>query len=463
MKANLTSSPEVSADLLARYDRPGPRYTSYPTALALTEDIGAATYAEHLAAAADASLAAEPLSVYVHMPFCEHRCSFCACHAIEPRSHEATLPYLDDLCAEIEMVAAALGDRRSVAQYHWGGGTPTYYSPDELRRLQRSFDRHFSRVPGAEWSVEADPRVTTEAHVEALVEMGFNRISIGVQDLDAGVQAAIGRHQTEAQTHALVDAARRHGFASINLDLVYGLPGQDMTTFRSTLARTVALGPDRLAVFSFAHLPGDRPNQRRIETAAVPVPRAKLEMFAEAVTFLTSAGYVWIGMDHFARPDDELVTAQAEGRLHRNFMGYTIARADDLVGLGASAIGDVAGGYFQNHKHLRAYHGAIDAGEPATAKGYVRTRDDDVRRYVITSLMCNRGVRWAEVAARFGVDPHAYFASELETLGSGDLADLVSTGPDAVELTELGALFPRTVAMAFDPGVPPRPTLGAQP
>lgn len=454
---NLAPTPAVTADLLARYDRPGPRYTSYPTAPLMTPAVDAGVYADHLAAAADPALADVPLSVYVHLPFCEHRCTFCACHAIQPRSHDAARPYLDRVRAEIEMVAERLGDRHKVSQYHWGGGTPTYFAPDELRRLQETFDGCFERIGGAECSIEADPRVTTDAHVAALAALGFNRISIGVQDLDADVQDAIGRHQTVEQVHALVDASRRHGFASINLDLVYGLPGQTLASFRETLDGVVALGPERLAVFSFAHLPDDRANQRRIDAGAIPARGDKLEMFADAVSVLGDAGYEWIGMDHFARPDDDLVVARAEGRLHRNFMGYTTARAPDLVGFGASAIGDVAGGYFQNHKLLRDYYAAIDAGLPATARGYIRKGEDDVRRFVIMSLMCNRGVRWTDVTARFEVDPQALFAAELDTLAEDGTAELAVVSADGIALTDLGAMFPRNVAMAFDRYLPPTP------
>lgn len=457
---NLAPPPAVTADLLARYDRPGPRYTSYPTAPLMSPAVDAGTYATHLSAASAPALAGVPLSVYVHLPFCEHRCSFCACHAIQPRSPEAARPYLDRVRAEIEMVAGRLGDRRRVSQYHWGGGTPTYFAPTELRSLQRTFDACFERIDGAECSVETDPRVTTEAHVAELAALGFNRISIGVQDLDAGVQDAIGRHQTEEQVHALVDASRRHGFASVNLDLVYGLPGQTLETFDATLQGVVALAPDRLAVFSFAHLPDDRANQRRIDTAAIPPNAEKLEMFANAVGVLGRAGYEWVGMDHFARPTDDLVVARAERRLHRNFMGYTTARAPDLVGFGASAIGDVAGGYFQNHKLLRDYYAAVDAGLPATARGYVRSGDDDVRRFVIMSLMCNRGVDWGEVATRFDVAPLEVFAAELEALGREGTAELVAASPDGLALTDLGAMFPRNVARVFDRHDPASPTLG---
>ncbi len=443
---------QVTPELLARHDRPGPRYTSYPTAVEFTTDVGEDVYGRHLTTAARSADA--PLSLYVHLPFCEHRCTFCACHVVIPRDRDPALAYLERLCREVELVAGRLGERRTLAQYHWGGGTPTFYSADELGRLQGVVDAAFERPAGTESSVEVDPRVTTGEHLEALRSWGFNRVSLGVQDMTPDVQVAIGRNQTAAETVRLLTDARRLGFESVNVDLVYGLPLQTPESFRGTLEQVAALRPDRLAVYSFAFVPWMKPHQRVIDPDSLPARDAKLEMLAEAVDVLTGDGYVWIGMDHFALPDDELVLAQHDGRLHRNFMGYTVTRAPDMIGVGASAIGDVAGGYFQNNKRLRPYSVVLDAGRLPVERGYVRTRDDDVRRHVIGEILCNRRVVWADVAGRFGVEPTEYFAAEIAALCGDDGAvatGLAETDDSGLRLTELGALFPRNVAMAFDP------------
>jgi len=443
----MNTTPRVDTRLLARHDRP--RYTSYPTAVEFDSSVGADAYETRLLRASGAS--AEPVSLYVHLPFCESRCTFCACHAIVPRDDDAATSYLDAVVAELALVAARLGERTTLAQCHWGGGTPTWYGVGELRSLVEAIDRHFHRPQDSESSIEVDPRVTTTAQLELLREHGFGRISLGVQDLDAGVQAAIGRNQTVPQTMELLDAARRLGFGSVNVDLVYGLPAQTPDTFHETLMSVAELRPDRLAVYSFAHVPNLKPQQRQIDKPSLPGRDAKLAMLADAIETLTASGYVWVGMDHFALPDDELVTAQREGRLHRNFMGFTVSRADDLVGVGASAIGDVGGGYFQNHKRLKAYREAVSAGVLPVERGYLRSPDDDVRRHVIGEILCNRRVSWADVAARFGVAPSEYFTDALDELQSDpDLAELVEISEDGIVLTEVGRLFPRNVAMCFD-------------
>lgn len=433
---------------LARHDRPGPRYTSYPTAVEFDPAVGADTYVERLRHAA--SRPDEPLSLYVHLPFCESRCTFCACHAIVPRDAAAAAGYLDAVIAELDLLVAELGDRRVLAQCHWGGGTPTWYGPPDLTRLLDAIDGHFVRPASSETSIEVDPRITTDAQLELLASRGFSRISLGVQDVDAAVQAAIGRNQTAEQTVTLMDTARRLGFDSVNIDLVYGLPQQTPDTFHDSLTTIAALRPDRLAVYSFAHVPTIKPHQRGLGDD-LPAHDAKLAMLADAIETLGAAGYVWIGMDHFALPDDDLVVAQRDGRLHRNFMGFTVSRADDLVGVGASAIGDVGGTYVQNHKRLRTYREAVAAGAFPVERGYVRSRDDEIRRHVIGEILCNRAVSWDDVSCRFGIEAAEYFASALAAISADpDLGELVTVSPGGLTLTETGRFFPRNVAMAFD-------------
>ena len=376
----------VSAELLARYDSAGPRYTSYPTAVEFREDFQEPDYLRALERA-DACGAA-PLSVYTHLPFCERRCTFCGCHSFATTRREVAEPYLEHLLGEFGLVAQRLPHRRRVAQFHLGGGTPTYFSPTQLDRLVAGFARHFEFLPHAELAVEVDPRVTNEAHLDTLARLGFNRISMGVQDFSPEVQA-IGRGQTREQTTGLVARARQHGFAGINFDLVYGLPAQRPAAFAETLAETVALRPDRVAVYSFAYLPMVRSNQKLIDVRAVPDRDTKFQLLAMARQAFLAAGYQAIGMDHFALPSDELAVAQRQGRLSRNFMGYTVSPGDDTLGFGVSAIGDVRGALVQNEKKLAPYYRMLDSGQLPVQRGYARSRDDEIRRDAILSLMCN--------------------------------------------------------------------------
>lgn len=439
----------VDASLLDKYDKPGPRYTSYPTATSFHEDFGPEEHEERLAAAA--SQTDEPLSLYVHLPFCESRCAFCACHAVVTKDRSVSSAYFDRLIRELRLVADRLGDRRTLSQYHWGGGTPTYSDVTELGRLQSAVTQRFEILPGAECAVEVDPRVTSETQLAALRSWGFNRISLGVQDTDPLVQSAIGRDQTVIQTHALLDASRRQGFESVNMDLVYGLPAQTLPSFRRTLETVCDMRPDRFAVYSFALVPWVRPHQKRIDSDTIPERNERMEMLALTVDVFTAAGYERIGMDHWALPDDELFLARKEGRLYRNFMGYTVSRAPDGIGLGVSAISDVAGAYVQNHKRLHSYYEDVDRGVLPVERGVARNGDDEVRRHVITQVMCHGQVRWAEVATAFDVDPEAYFHDEIHLIESDDgLAALAVCDDEGVSLTDLGSFFPRNVAMVFD-------------
>lgn len=451
---------EISPALLARHDRPGPRYTSYPTAVEFSDTFTRRDHEARLEAAGRNSR--DPLALYVHLPFCEARCSFCACHVVVTRRQEIADAYLARLLQEADIVAERLGERREVVQYHWGGGTPTYSGPATLRELHRGLLRRFALAKNAEVSIEVDPRVTTPDHLEVLAEIGFNRISLGVQDLDDGVQGHIGRNQTRHQTEQIFGEARRLGFRSINLDLVYGLPGQTEATMERTLDAVIRLRPDRLAVYSFAYVPWMRPHQRRIDESLLPDTDAKFRLLASVGSSLMAAGYVRIGMDHYALPADELVGAVAAGSLTRNFMGYTVNRATDLVALGTSGISEIDGAYVQNHRRLASYYEAVDAGLLPTERGYQLSLDDLVRRFVITELMCNGKVDLLDAVRRFEVGDLDYFAAELAALRSpeGLIAEgMARVDGASVQVTELGALFVRRVAAVFDAHASGRSTL----
>lgn len=436
----------LTAELLERFDKPGPRYTSYPTAVEFTPDFTEADYREALARAAKRR---GPLSLYTHLPFCEQRCWYCACNVVITSRQEVAAAYLQRLEREIAMVAPLLGERREVGQFHLGGGTPTYYAPEVLSSLMRTYREHFHLLPNAEVAVELDPRVTTREHLETLAREGFNRLSLGVQDFDPRVQEAVQRLQSFEVTAELVQEARALGMDAINIDLIYGLPHQTPASFARTLEQTLALRPARLAVYSFAYVPWLKPHQRRLDEAALPKGREKLELLVLARERLLAAGYVAIGMDHFALPGDELARAQAAGALQRNFMGYTTARADDLVGFGLSAIGSVGGAFAQNPKKLSRYYAAIDEGQLATERGVSLTNDDLIRAHAIREWMCNFKLDFCELERRFGIVPQAYFAHEFAALAEFE-AGFVRLSPRGMVAGPLGRLFPRNVAMVFD-------------
>jgi oxygen-independent coproporphyrinogen III oxidase len=437
--------------LLERYDRPGPRYTSYPTAIEFEPSYDESLYRSHLARA-DAA-ADEPLSLYVHIPFCAERCSYCGCNVVITQHRDVAADYLAHLEREVDLLAAALPHRRRVSQYHWGGGTPTYLSVEQIRDLHARISASFSLEPDAEAAVEIDPRVTTAEQMQVLRECGFNRVSMGVQDLDPEVQAAIHRNQTEEETSRLFEVSRQLGFASINVDLIYGLPRQSAAGFERTIDHVVALGPDRLAIYSYAHMPWLKAHQKRIEEAELPAPREKLRLFCIARDRLLEAGYVAIGMDHFARPEDELARAAAARRLHRNFMGYTVRMGSDMVGLGITAIGDVRGSFAQNARKMKPYYEAIDRGALPVERGYVLSPDDWIRRELILRLMCNFHVDLAEIERAFGLSCADYFAAELAELREPDGPvehGFVRIGPQTIDVVGDGRLFVRNVAMVFD-------------
>jgi oxygen-independent coproporphyrinogen-3 oxidase len=447
--------PGRAAALLQQYDRPGPRYTSYPTAVEFSERFDEPAYRERLRGAARSQ--DEPLSLYVHLPFCEARCTYCGCMTIITKKREVAARYLGYVEREIAMLAAALNGRRRVLQYHWGGGTPTYLSPDQIERLHTWISKYFDIDRAGEIAIEVDPRVTTPEQLRVLHSLGFNRLSMGVQDFTPEVQAAIGRRQSAALTRDLYDAARESGFTSINLDLIYGLPLQTTETFNRTLASVIAMRPDRVAVYSYAHVPWLRPHQKGINTSDLPDRSMKFELIGSAIDAFGAAGYEAIGMDHFALPDDDLAVAARERRLHRNFMGYTTRRAGDMVGVGVSAIGDVDAAFAQNAKKLSAYYDALDAGRFPIERGYALTADDLVRRYVITELMCNFYVRRREVSRRFGVAFDAYFQRELAALAApgGPIEHgFLAADDDSLEVTGSGRLFVRNICMHFDKYLP---------
>lgn len=435
-------------DLLRRYDRPGPRYTSYPTAVEFHEGVDGAAYESRLAEA-DA-VPDEPLSLYFHLPFCRERCTFCGCSVVITRKPEVVGRYLDYLRTEIRMVAERLPHRRAVNQVHWGGGTPTHLDTAEMGALWSEITRHFDLVAGAEVAIEVDPRVTTHEQVDTLRALGFNRLSLGVQDFTADVQEAIGRRQGVEETVDLFRYGRAAGFDSVNVDLVYGLPRQDPTSFRRNLEQLIELRPDRVAVYSFAFVPWVKANQRRLDPASFPSPEMKFELFLQALEAFTAAGYAQIGMDHFALPTDELAVAQREGRLHRNFMGYTVMPAADQLGFGITAIGDLRGAFVQNRKKLVGYYEALDAGRLPIERGYLLDDDDKIRRHVILSLMCNFSLDTAEVESRFGISFRDYFTVELEELKVPEESGFVRVTPGRIEVTERGRLFIRNVGMIFD-------------
>jgi len=443
---------DVSLDLLHRYNVPGPRYTSYPTAPVWREDFGAADYEEILSTSRDAENPA-PLSLYLHLPFCESLCYFCACTVVITHNHSVEDSYLAALETEIEWIARRAGAERPVVQLHWGGGTPTYFSPERIERLGRKLRETFTIAPDAELGVEIDPRVTTKEQLEALARLGFNRLSMGVQDFDPKVQEAINRIQPYEETRRLVEAARALGFPSVNMDLIYGLPLQTPESFSATIDRILEIGPDRLAVYSYANVPWLKKHQQLLADR-LPDERTKFEIFRIALERFTAAGFEYIGMDHFARPGDELSRARRSRTLHRNFQGYTTKAGTDLIGLGMSAIGAIGAAYVQNRRDLLPYRRAVEAGEPATFRGFRLSADDLLRRTVIQNLLCHGVVIKSEVEERFGFSFDGYFREALERLEPCAADRLVELTPGEIRATPLGRIFLRNLAMPFDAYLP---------
>jgi len=440
---------EFDADLVRRLDRTGPRYTSYPTADRFVEAFGEASY-RTWAARRNIGGVQRPLALYVHLPFCRDICFYCACNKIVTRDAGKSARYLDYLGREIDLQAALFHNDPCVAQMHWGGGTPTYYDVGELRTLFARLRGHFDFSSRGEYSIEVDPRTVDAQAIQALREMGFNRVSFGVQDFDPRVQIAIHRLQSQEQTLAVIEAARRAGFDSVNVDLIYGLPLQTLASIDATLTQVVSARPDRIALYNYAHLPQHFKSQRRIREQDLPSPETKLKLLGLAIRRLTAAGYVYIGMDHFALPEDALAVAQRQGRLYRNFQGYSVLADADLVGLGVSAIGAIGPTYSQNHRSLENYYDALDRGELPVMRGIELTADDLVRRAVIQALMCQSALSIESIEVAYLVDFDRYFAAELEELcGFSDLG-LVSLGDGWLTITPKGRLLVRSICMVFD-------------
>jgi oxygen-independent coproporphyrinogen-3 oxidase len=440
----------TTAQLLQRYDKPGPRYTSYPTAVEFSDAFTEADYRERLAAA---DAAAEPLSFYAHLPFCEERCLFCGCNVVITKHRDVTASYLDHLLLEVDLLARHLPNRRAISQMHWGGGTPTYYAAPDLERFHRAIGERFTFTPDAEIGIEVDPRVTTHEQLSRLRALGCNRLSMGVQDFAPEVQQAVHRIQSFELTRDLVRHARAEGFGSINIDLIFGLPFQTLTAFRHTLDQVVEIRPDRLAVYSFAFVPWIKAHMKHLPTESLPDAGLKLELLSAAIDVFGAAGYRAIGMDHFALPEDELSRAVEARTLHRNFMGYTVQSARDMVAVGISGIGDVQGAYVQNVKKLPEYYAAVTAGRFPVERGFRLDADDLLRRAVITRIMCNSHLDFADVERAFGIDFHAYFARELAELSGPDSPvedGLLEIRADSLELTSKGRPFVRNVCMSFD-------------
>ena len=439
------------AGLLRRYDRPGPRYTSYPTAPQFNADFGEAALRE-VARASNEDPIPRPLSLYVHVPFCFSPCFYCGCNRIITRDLSRGRAYLERLEREIALMAPLFDRDREVIQLHFGGGTPNFLDAAQLcgvvETLRGAF--RFADSDDRDISVELDPRFCNPADMPVLAAAGFNRTSLGVQDFDPTVQDAVNRIQSVEETRAIVDACRGAGMRSVNIDLIYGLPGQSLDGFRRTLDTVVAMRPDRLAVYSYAHLPHIFKPQKQIDDALLPDPDTKLALLQAAVEQLTAAGYVYIGMDHFALPDDELAVAQARGGLHRNFMGYTTHADSDLVGLGVSAISHIGNSFSQNPRDLPSWEIALDEGRLPVFRGMRMDEDDEIRADLVQSLMCQGEVRVRAFQERHGIGFAEYFADDLQRLWP--LADdgLVEVGPEAIRATPRGRLLLRNIAMCFD-------------
>ncbi|MBL0244812.1 MAG: oxygen-independent coproporphyrinogen III oxidase [Rhodoferax sp.] len=441
----------VPEELLSRFDVPGPRYTSFPTADRFVEAFTTDDYVQALTQRRTGLAArSRPLSLYVHIPFCESLCYYCACNKIITKHHEKAASYLSYLSREVDLHTQYIGQGQTISQLHLGGGSPTFLRDDELRELMAMLRRNFTLAPGGEYSIEIDPRTVDAARLDTLAELGFNRLSFGVQDFDPAVQKAVHRVQPAEQVFALIDAARKRGFDSINIDLIYGLPRQTPESFARTLEQVNQLRPDRIALYAYAHLPERFKPQRRIDAQTLPNAAAKVAMLSRSLVSFLSAGYVYVGMDHFALPDDALAIAKRQGRLHRNFQGYSTQPDCDMIGLGVSSIGRVGATYSQNAKTLEEYCDLIDQGRLPVVRGLALSRDDLVRRAVIMSLMCQGQVLFESIDLAYLVDCRNYFTRELEDLQSLVEQGLVTVDDTGIQVTAQGWFFVRAVAMVFD-------------
>ncbi len=441
----------VTDDLLRQYDVSGPRYTSYPTADRFVEAFSAEDYSQALTQRRSGAAAlALPLSLYVHIPFCESLCYYCACNKIITKHHDRAAEYLRYLAREVDLHTTQIGVGQTVSQLHLGGGSPTFLSDDELRELMSMLKRNFSFAPGGEYSIEVDPRTVNPQRLDTLAELGFNRLSFGVQDFDPAVQKAVHRIQPAEQVFDLMRAARERGFESVNADLIYGLPLQSPESFDRTIKQVIDLRPDRIALYAYAHLPERFKPQRRIATAEIPTGGAKISMLSHSLAAFMGAGYVYVGMDHFALPDDALAVAKRQGRLHRNFQGYSTQPDCDLIALGVSSIGRIGATYSQNAKTLEEYDDALDNGRFPIVRGLALSRDDLVRRAVIMALMCQGQVLFESIDLAYLIDFKRYFAKELEAMQALEQQGLAALDANGIQVTSKGWFFVRAVAMVFD-------------
>lgn len=448
----IRNGPSVEFDLtlIRKLDHAGPRYTSYPTADRFVEAFDAEAYKQCARRRAVGALH-RPLSLYVHLPFCDTLCYFCACNKIVTKDHQRSARYVEYLKRELALQAQLFDDNPELVQMHWGGGTPTFLSESEMRDLMDAIKTRFRLAPDTrgEYSIEIDPRKADAATIAMLREIGFNRLSFGVQDFDPNVQRAVNRWQPEAQTVAVIDAARQARFHSVSVDLIYGLPLQTVASFEHTADRIIALSPDRIALYNYAHLPTIFKPQRRIQEAALPVPEAKLEILRLAIAKFSAAGYVYIGMDHFAKPGDELAIAQRQGRLHRNFQGYSTHAECDLIALGVSAIGRLPGAYSQNVRTLDDYYDRLDRGMLPVMRGIELVPDDLIRWTIIQALMCHFELAKESIEIAYLIDFDRYFARELAELAAFVDDGLLQLG-DWISVTPKGRLFVRNICMVFD-------------
>jgi oxygen-independent coproporphyrinogen III oxidase len=435
--------------LIRRFDVNGPRYTSYPTADRFVEAFDAEAYRSWLGRRTIGGIS-RALSLYVHIPFCNTICYYCACNKIITKDHGRSAKYLRYLGKELAMQAEALDGSHDVVQLHWGGGTPTFLSHEEMQRLMELITKHFRLLPNGEYSIEVDPRKVDRETVKLLAEVGFNRMSVGLQDFEASVQHAVNRVQTLDESRIVMDAAREFGFKSISVDLIYGLPKQNVISFNHTLDEVIKLSPDRLSIYNYAHLPGHFKPQRRIHEKDLPSADAKLQILQTAIRRLTDAGYVFIGMDHFAKPEDELAVAQRQGRLHRNFQGYSTHAEADLLAFGVSAISKVGPTYCQNYRTLDEYYEQLDGNRLPVMRGLELTADDLLRRSIIQALMCHFELSLESIEIAHLIDFKSYFASELADLRDMEQAGLLNISDRWISVLPAGRMLVRAIAMVFD-------------
>ena len=442
-------------ELIKRYDKSGPRYTSYPTAVQFDERFTIETYKQWIEKSNQLSRtldAPKPISLYFHIPFCDTVCFYCGCNKVVTKDRSRSSPYLDRLCKEIEMQAALFDDNRPVTQLHWGGGTPTFLNNDEMRRLMDCTREHFNLVGDdlGEYSIEIDPREADAEKVAVLRELGFNRMSLGIQDFNPKVQKAVNRIQSEEQTLTVLNAARAEGFRSVSVDLIYGLPFQTADSFRNTLDRIISVNPDRISVFNYAHLPELFKPQRRINEEDLPEPEEKLKILQLTIEYLQQAGYLYIGMDHFAKPNDELCIAQQNDTLYRNFQGYSTHADCDLVGLGITSISMIGDSYSQNVKSLDEYYEQVDGGQLPVYRGVDLSADDVLRREVITRLICHFHLNMPRIEREFNINFAEYFAEEMKDLQQFTDDGLIVLDDDEISVQPEGRLLIRNICMVFD-------------